>query len=67
MGKMLIAAGIALVLAGIVVSVVGKLPGDLTWRGKNWTLSFPLATCLLLSVLGSGLLWLWNRFSGGQK
>jgi hypothetical protein len=67
MGKLLIVSGLILVLAGLMMNYAGKLPGDLTWRGKNWTVSFPLATCLLLSAVGSALLWIWNRFSSGGK
>ncbi len=68
LGKMLIAAGLALVVLGALVVALsksnlplGRLPGDLTWRGKNTTLYFPVVTCLLLSLLGSLLLWLFNR------
>lgn len=71
MGKALIVTGLALVLAGVLVNYfgnyLGKLPGDLTWRGKNWSVSFPLVTCLVLSVLATAGMWLWNRFSGGGK
>jgi hypothetical protein len=68
MGKALIVMGVVLVAAGVLVNFfgnyLGRLPGDLTWRGKDWSVSFPLATCLLLSLLGSLGMWLWNRFSG---
>ena len=68
LGRILIIAGFILVLCGAVVVLLerlhlplGRLPGDLVWRGKNTTVFFPLATCLLLSALGSLLLWLLNR------
>lgn len=67
MGKVLIVTGLALVGVGLVITYVGRLPGDLTWRGKNWSVSFPLATCLLVSVVGSVLLWVFQRISGGPK
>lgn len=67
MGKLLIVTGLALVGAGLLITYVGKLPGDFTWRGKNWSVSFPLATCLLVSVVGSVLLWVFQRFFGGPK
>lgn len=41
---------------------VGKLPGDIEIRGRNSVFYFPLATSLLLSVLLSLGLWLFNRF-----
>jgi Protein of unknown function (DUF2905) len=37
------------------------LPGDIKWQGKGTTFYFPVVTCLLLSILGSLLLWLLNR------
>jgi Protein of unknown function (DUF2905) len=67
-GRLLIFAGLVLIFLGIVVIAsnklhmpLGRLPGDLVWRGKNTTVSFPWVTCLVLSLLGSLLLWLLNR------
>lgn len=64
----MIAAGLLLVLAGAVVIVLGKLhlpfgrlPGDIVWRNKSTTLYFPVVTCILLSIIGSLLLWLFTR------
>ena len=44
-GKLLIAAGIAIALLGILVMVLGrfglfKLPGDLHFGSKNWRIDF---------------------------
>jgi hypothetical protein len=68
-GKLLILFGVILVVAGVVLILVGRthlpighLPGDLTYRGKNTTVYFPLATSLLLSVLLSVVLYLISRF-----
>jgi hypothetical protein len=41
---------------------LGRLPGDVTWRGKHTTFVFPVVTCLLLSLLGSLALWIIARF-----
>jgi hypothetical protein len=41
--------------------VLGRLPGDIVWRGKNTTFYFPWVTCLLLSLLATLILWLINR------
>ena len=30
---------------------IGRLPGDLSWRGRGWSVSFPLASSILLSVI----------------
>lgn len=40
---------------------LGHLPGDLTWRGRGWVVSIPLATSVLLSLLLSVLVWLVSR------
>jgi DUF2905 family protein len=68
MGRLLILIGLAFVVLGVVVLVLnrlniplGRLPGDVVWRGKNSTLYFPWVTCLILSALASLLLWLLNR------
>jgi hypothetical protein len=69
LGRLLIFLGILLIAAGLIVIVLtrldlplGRLPGDLSWRGKGWSVSFPLATSLLLSVVLSLLFWAINRF-----
>ncbi|MBI1786613.1 MAG: DUF2905 domain-containing protein [Acidobacteria bacterium] len=68
MGRLLIAAGVILIVAGLLIMLgeklpirLGRLPGDLEIRGKNSVFYFPLATCLLLSVLLSVVLWLFGR------
>lgn len=68
LGRLLITAGLVLLAAGLVVVAlnranlpVGRLPGDLIWRGRNTTVYFPWVTCLVLSVLGTLVLWLINR------
>lgn len=68
LGKLLIGAGMVLLALGAITIVLsrfdvplGRLPGDITWRGKNNTVYFPWVTCLVLSVLGSVLLWFFNR------
>ena len=68
MGRLLIYAGAALMLVGLIVIAAGKiglpigrLPGDVVWRGKNTTFCFPLVTCLLLSLVLSIVAWLFRR------
>jgi hypothetical protein len=69
LGRILIFLGLVLVVAGLLVLgltrlhlPLGRLPGDLSWRGRGWSVSFPLATSILLSVLLSLLLWAISRF-----
>ena len=56
-GKWLIALGIALAAAGVLVLAAGKipyigrLPGDIHIERENFKFYFPLATCLLFSAL----------------
>ena len=69
LGKLLVVIGGLLVLAGLIVMLIprsglplGKLPGDITYRGKNATVYFPLATSILVSVVLSLILYLVSRF-----
>jgi hypothetical protein len=68
-GKLLVLIGGLLVLAGVAVMLIarsglplGKLPGDITYRGKNTIVYFPLATSILLSVVLSLVLYGISRF-----
>jgi len=40
---------------------LGRLPGDIVYRGKNTTFYFPLATCILLSVVLSAIFYVISR------
>ena len=65
MGRILIAAGIVLVVAGILVTLgvrIGRLPGDIVVRGKNTVFYFPIVTCIILSIVLSLLLSLFSIF-----
>jgi hypothetical protein len=67
MGRILIVIG--LVVAGIGFAMVfagkipwlGRLPGDLFFRGKNVSFYFPLTTSILISVILTLILWFINR------
>lgn len=65
MGRTLIVLGLVIVIIGVLVSLgdrlpfrLGRLPGDITVRGKNSVFYFPLVTSLILSVVLSLALWL---------
>lgn len=52
----MIFAGVALVVIGLCLSFVkqlriGALPGDFTWSDRNWQVSIPLGTSILISLL----------------
>jgi hypothetical protein len=66
--KLLMMAGAALLLLGGLVWLgqrlgLGRLPGDFSWQGKNFSFHFPLATSLVLSLLLTLLVNLWLRKS----
>jgi hypothetical protein len=68
LGRTLIAIGVVLILAGLVLSLgarlpfrLGRLPGDILIRGKHSLFYFPLMTCLLLSLALSLLMWWLGR------
>lgn len=73
-GKTLIILGLGIVVLGIVVSLLGKWPGEgtgLGWLGKlpgdifikrdNFTFYFPLGTSIVISVVGSLLLYFFLK------
>ena len=69
LGKLLIVLGFVLVVAGLIFVFlgrthlpIGRLPGDIVYRGKNTTFYFPLATSILLSVVLSLVLYVISRF-----
>jgi len=67
MGKWLIAAGVILALLGALMVLLGRaglfrLPGDLEFGSKNWRVYIPIASCILLSILLTLILWLINYF-----
>ena len=68
MGRLLLILGIALVVIGGVIILLGRtgvplgrLPGDILYRGKNTTFYFPLASSILISVVLSIILFLIGR------
>lgn len=68
MGKLLMLAGAALFVIGLLITFssklpfqVGRLPGDIVIRGKHSTFYFPVMTCLLLSLLFSVISWFLRR------
>ncbi len=68
LGKVITVLGAVLLVVGLVVMAlgrtgapIGRLPGDIVYRGKNATVYFPVVTSIVLSVLLSGLLYLINR------
>lgn len=61
-GAVLVAAGVLLTVSGRMTLPLGRLPGDILYRGKNTTFYFPLATSVLLSVVLSIVLYVIGRW-----
>ena len=68
MGRLLVIVGIALVVIGGIVMLLGRtgvplgrLPGDILYRGKNTTFYFPLASSILINVVLSIVLFFIRR------
>lgn len=66
-GKALIIFGLAIAALGAIVWMgssipfLGRLPGDIYIRRDNFTFYFPLATCIILSIVISILFALMRR------
>ena len=71
LAKMLLLFGLLMVFLGLVLLVAGHFSGKVPWLGRlpgdihiqrgNWTFSFPLATCLIISVVLTLLFSLFGR------
>jgi hypothetical protein len=68
-GKALLGLGLVLVVLGAVLLIasrfgwpLGRLPGDMAYRGKHVSVFFPLGTSILISVVLSLILYLVSRF-----
>jgi len=67
LGKTLIFIGIGLTVFGVIFMLGGKipwlghLPGDITIERERFSFYFPLATCLLVSVLISLVVYFFRR------
>ena len=68
-GKMLFVLGVVIAGAGAVFILLGRtnlplgrLPGDIVYRGKHTTFYFPLATSIVVSVVLSLVLYVVGRF-----
>ena len=59
-GLILAGIGLLLVLAGRI-GWIGRLPGDIIIKRENITFYFPLATCILISVVLAVLFWLFRK------
>jgi hypothetical protein len=69
-GRILIIAGLGIAVLGLLLIVgeklglprLGRLPGDIVWRGKNSTFYFPIITCIVVSILLTLVFSIINRW-----
>jgi hypothetical protein len=67
LGKGLIVLGLVIAAAGVLLTFAGKipwlgrLPGDIYIKRENFSFYFPLATCIIVSVIVSLILWLIRK------
>lgn len=67
LGKALIYFGLILVVVGVILSFVGKLPwlgqlpGDISIQRERFSFYFPITTCILISVLITLVLYFFRR------
>jgi hypothetical protein len=65
LGKFLVIAGVCLVIFGLIVMAgskfsffgLGRLPGDVAFKGKNVHFYFPIVTCLIISGVLTLVFW----------
>ncbi len=70
-GRFLVIVGVVLVGIGLLLMAgsklsffgLGRLPGDIAYKGKNVTFFPPVVTCLLLSVVLTLIFWLFSVFT----
>lgn len=70
-GKLLIIAGICAVIAGIVILNIdrlpllkhlGRLPGDINIKRRNFSFHFPIVTCIIISIIATIVFRIISRF-----
>jgi len=66
-GKWLILIGVIIALFGLMMILLGRfglfrLPGDVEFGSKNWRFYFPIASCIIISIVLTLILWLISIF-----
>ena len=63
-GGIIVVLGLILVLGGRLHHLpIGRLPGDIVYRGKNTTVYFPIVTSIVISIVLSLIFYLIGKFS----
>jgi len=66
MQRLLIIAGLVLLVAGLSWPWLsrlpfGRLPGDIHIVREGYSFHFPIVTCIVVSIIVSVLLWIFRR------
>lgn len=62
LGLLIVLIGAILLLAGRIGLPLGRLPGDVTYKTRSFSVYFPLGTSILISVIVSAILYVISRF-----
>ena len=62
LGVVLVVIGGAILLLGRTGIPIGRLQGDITYRGKNTTIYFPIVTCIVISLVLTLVSWIIQHF-----
>ncbi|HBA53865.1 DUF2905 domain-containing protein [Syntrophorhabdus aromaticivorans] len=66
-GKILVVAGILLVLIGVglmfgdKIPYLGKLPGDIYIKRERFSFCFPLTTSIIISIILTLFFWIFRK------
>jgi len=64
MGRAVVAVGLAIAAIGVLMMFglpIGRLPGDIAIKRGNFSLYFPIGTCIILSIILTLVLSLFRR------
>jgi hypothetical protein len=64
-GRFLVIAGVFVVGLGLILMAgsrfsfwgLGRLPGDMVFKGKNFQFYFPVTTCIVVSIVATLVFW----------
>jgi len=66
-GKLLIITGVVIAVIGVILAFgqkipyIGRLPGDIYYKKDSFTIYFPLATSILISVILSLIIYFFFK------
>jgi hypothetical protein len=73
LGRFLVVFGVILVTMGLILmsgvklplSALGRLPGDIAFKGKHFQFYFPIVTCAIVSVVLTVIVWIISLLAKG--